>query len=169
MRCFSRSAGIGRLGCVLLSFSIVNLSCCMGLLLVWLCFHHRGRMQREQINQRTECAGRKLDLFTEMKACGIGLEHPQRYLHRVPIGMLNRYCMPRLSRPGNDLERVINERVEWIVNRYRRRFRRHGIVSGRCLTYISIVFFWMGSIASPMRVRYSSRYVHPPPNSCRYY
>ena len=69
-------------------------------------------MQREQINQRTECAVRKLDLFTEMKACGIGLEHPQRYLQRVPIGMLDRYSMRRLSGPGNDLERVINERME---------------------------------------------------------
>ncbi len=36
-------------------------------------------------------------------------------------------------------------------------------------TYISIVFFSMGSIASPTRNRYSSLYVRPPPNSCTRY
>jgi hypothetical protein len=47
MRCFSRSVGIGGLGCVSSSFSSVNLSYCTGLLLVWLCLQLRGCMQRE--------------------------------------------------------------------------------------------------------------------------
>jgi hypothetical protein len=62
-----------------------------------------------------------------MKVCRIGLEHPQRYLHRIPIGMLKRHRMRGFSGPGDDLESVINEWVEWIVDRYRRRVRRHGI------------------------------------------
>ena len=59
-------------------------------------------MYREQINQRAKCVSGEFDLFTEMKACCLRLEHPQRYLQRVPIGMLNGYRMRRLSRPGND-------------------------------------------------------------------
>ncbi len=92
-----------------------------------LCLHLRGGMQPEQIKQRAECAGGKFDLFAEMKACCVRFEHPQRYLHAVPIGMLNRHRMRWLSWPGDDLESAINEWVEWIVDGYRRRFRRHGI------------------------------------------
>ena len=61
------------------------------------------------IASRAPSRNSNLDLFGEMKVRRFGLQHPQRDLHCLPIGMLNRHRVRGMSRPDEDLKRTINQ------------------------------------------------------------
>jgi len=84
--------------------------------------HHRAH--EHHIHQRQQFTGGKFKLFTQSKARRIGLQHPQRDLQRLAVGMLHGRCIGGLAWPGDNIETALIERVERIMNRHR---RRHGI------------------------------------------
>jgi hypothetical protein len=81
-------------------------------------------MQREQISQCVQSADGEHDLFAQMETGGFRLQHPQRYLHRVSVGMANRRRIRGLPRPSEDFQRTTNKRMEGIPERHG---GRHGI------------------------------------------
>jgi hypothetical protein len=55
----------------------------------------------------------------QCKLCRIWLQHPYWNLYRIPIGMLNRCCAGTIAGPGNDLQVLMNQRVERIMHHHR--------------------------------------------------
>ena len=87
------------------------------------------------IHHGQECTERQFDLCGQVHNCSFGLQHPQRDLDRLAIGVLHRGCLGGLTRPGQHVETLVMERVKGVMHRHG---GRRGIQIGCCLMYISI-------------------------------
>ena len=79
------------------------------------------RMRVEQCGQCEPCGQAQFDLLAQIDPCSAGFEHPQRDLQRGAIGMADCHRQMGLARPGQHLERLPPQRMEWVVNRHGRR------------------------------------------------
>jgi len=86
------------------------------------CRHRSARLHH--IHQCQQSTGGKFKLFTDGKARRCGLQHPQRDLQRLAVGMLHGRRIRGLPWPGDNIETAFMEWVKRIMNRHR---RRHGI------------------------------------------
>jgi hypothetical protein len=78
-------------------------------------------MGLEQCRQCEQCGQGQFDLVAQIDLRSGGFEHPQWDLQGVAIGMADCHRQMCLARPDNDLERPQLQRVEWVMNRHRRR------------------------------------------------
>ena len=78
-------------------------------------------MRLEQCGQCKPCRQVQFDLLAQLGPRSGGLEHPQRNLQRRAIGRAHRHRQMGLARPEQHLERLAPQRMEWVVDRHRRR------------------------------------------------
>ena len=152
MSCCSRCGSSIRVGrsSSLLSSSRVN--CRIVLLLKRVGFLHlRAGMQL--IHHGQEYTERQFDLRGQVHNRSFGLQHPQRDLDRLAIGVLHRGCLGGLTRLGQHVETLVMERVKGVMHRHG---GRHGIQIGCCSMYISICCSWMGFTRKPNTVEHGS-------------
>ena len=78
-------------------------------------------MRLDQCGQCKPCGQAQFDLLAQLDPRGAGFEHPQRNLQRGAIGVANCHRQMGLARPDQHLERLPPQRMEWVVDRRRRR------------------------------------------------
>jgi len=77
----------------------------------------------EQRGHGQQYAGGQLDLVLQVELGRRGLDHPQRQLQRLAVGMSHGHREVGLPRPTNDLDRPVMQRVKRVVHRRSRRQR----------------------------------------------
>jgi len=76
------------------------------------------RVERHHVKERGECVQGEECLLGEREVRGVGFQHPHRDLYGAAVRMFDGRGGRWLTRPSDDFETTISERMKRVVDRH---------------------------------------------------